>query len=107
MTINRWNKNWPTYFTQTTDNVGDEEWAPAEKEDTHDDPDSDGPLVFLHQAVAHLLTCTDLDDLWCSPLYLLSDQASLYWLLRPLGQAGGHPGQKLGGVSGNLLLSHT
>ena len=48
MTINRWNKNWPTYFTQTTDNVGDEEWAPAEKEDPHDDPDSDGPLVFLH-----------------------------------------------------------
>ena len=37
-----------TYFTQPTDDVGNEERAPAEKEHPHDHPDRDGGLVLVH-----------------------------------------------------------
>ena len=42
------------HLTEAMDNVDDEEGAPAEKEDAHDDADRDGGLVLLHQTMGDL-----------------------------------------------------
>ena len=84
-----------THFTESTDNVGDEEGTPAQEEDSHDDPDSDGRFVFLHQAVAHVVSGSSyFDHLGGPSLHLGLHQAGLRGVLLPL-RHGAHPGQEL------------
>ena len=89
------------HFTEPTDNVGDEEGAPAEEEDSHDDPDSDGGFVFLHQAVAHVMPGrSDFHHLRGPPLHLCLDEAGLGGVLLAL--QGAHPGQQLAPAQAQL-----
>ena len=89
------------HFTEPTDNVGDEEGAPAEEEDSHDDPDSDGGFMFLHQAVAHVMPRrSDFHHLRGPPLHLCLDEAGLGGVLLAL--QGAHPGQQLAPAQSQL-----